>query len=184
MSDHLTESDIDEKISSKIYSQTYNDKPKIDGVTIVAIKNHVGEDGDLSEVITCTQDGEVEQIPGFKIAQINRTKLYPGAVKGWHLHYSQNDLWHVLPSSHLIVGLWDIRKSSPTAGAVMRVALGGGNNHLLFIPKGVAHGVTNISQQNGEMLYFVDKKFDVTNPDEKRIPWDSLGKDFWTPQRD
>ena len=37
---------------------------------------------------------------------------------------------------------------------------------------------------SAELLYFVDQKFDINNPDERRIPWDSLGENFWKPQRD
>ncbi len=184
MDKSLTESDIDGNIASKIYSQGYKEKVTIEGVQIFPLKNHVGEDGDLCEVLRIAANGEVENIKDFKLAQMNRTKIYPGVVKGWHLHFKQNDLLHVTPSSHFIVGLWDVRKSSPTNGAVMRLALGGGNSHLLYIPKGVAHGASNISQSEAEVLYFVDQKFDMHNPDVKRIAWDSLGSDFWNPKRD
>ncbi len=184
MDKSLSEQDIDEKISSKIYTQTYTKKPQIEGVHILHLKNHVGEDGDLSELLKVSENGDVEGISGFKIAQINSTKLFPGTIKGWHLHFKQNDLWHIMSSDHLLVGLWDIRKSSSTKGAVMRLALGGGTPQLLFIPKGVAHGATNVSRKEAKILYFVDQKFNIENPDEKRLPWDSLGADFWTPTRD
>lgn len=184
MDEQLTEQDIDESITPKMYSQEYKEKVTIEGVKLINLKNFVGEDGDLSEVIKLNNAGEVEGVPGFKIAQINSTKIYPGTIKGWHLHFKQNDLWHVLPSGHLIVCLWDVRKSSPTKGKTMRFALGGGNTHLLFIPKGVAHGASNISTHDAQVLYFVDQKFDMNNPDEKRIPWDSLGADMWVPKKD
>lgn len=183
MDDHLTEQDIIE-VPQKLYTQAYKEKVDIEGVSLISLKNNVGEDGDLGEVIRTTDNGEVEQIPGFKIAQINRTKLYSGAIKGWHVHFRQEDVWFVLPSSHLIVGLWDLRKSSKTKGSVMRLALGGGNSQLLFIPRGVAHGSVNISQKEAEVFYFVNKKFNIEDPDEKRLPWDSLGVDFWTPKKD
>lgn len=184
MEENLTENDIDEQVAPKIYTQTYGKKPVIDRVSLVQLKNFIGEDGDLSEVIKFTKEGNVEGFADFKIAQINRTKLYPWAIKGWHLHLAQDDLWHVLPSSHLVVGLWDIRKSSKTKGVAMRIALGGGESKLLFIPKGVAHGAVNVSSKEAEVLYFVNQKFDVNNPDEKRLPWDSLGADFWRPLKD
>lgn len=180
----LTKNDIDESIAPKIYVQDYKEKVNIEGVVLIPLKNFVGEDGDLSEILKITESGEVEGLKGFKIAQINRTKVYPEIVKGWHLHFKQNDAWCVSPSSHLLVCLWDLRKSSPTKGAVARFSLGGGNSQLLFIPKGVAHGASNVSQKDAEILYFVDQYFDAKNPDEKRIPWDSLGKDFWKPHKD
>lgn len=184
MDTHLAENDIDATVAPKIYGQSYKAKAKIDGVIIIPLKNHVGEDGDLSEVIKTTANGDVEGLSGFKIAQINSTKIYPGTIKGWHLHFKQNDLWYVMPPSHLLVGLWDVRENSPTKGNVMRLALGGGNAQLLYIPKGVAHGTTNVTTKDARILYFVDQTFDLNNPDEKRIPWDALGKDFWIPAKD
>lgn len=184
MAKSLTENDIDQQVLPKVYTQTYGNKPVIEGVSIVTLKNFIGEDGDLSEVIKFTKEGTIEGFDGFKIEQINRTKLYPRAIKGWHLHLRQDDLWHVLPSSHIVVGLWDIRSSSKTKGAVMRVVLGGGESKLLFIPKGVAHGAMNVSQKDAEVLYFVNQRFDASNPDEKRLPWNSLGADFWKPLKD
>lgn len=50
--------------------------------------------------------------------------------------------------------------------------------------KGIAHGSLNLSHKPAELLYFVDKQFDINNPDEKRIPWDAKGEDFWKPQGD
>ncbi len=182
MSD-ITQHDIDEQVINKVYSQSYTKKPTIAGVHVFPLKNHVGEDGALSEVIRMT-DGHVQGIDGFSVAQINSTKLFPGTIKGWHLHYKQNDLWYVLPSSHLLVGLWDVRRSSDTKGNVMRLSLGGGNAQLVYIPKGVAHGAANVTQEPSEMLYFVDQQFDMQNPDEHRIPWNSLGEDFWKPLKD
>jgi hypothetical protein len=29
------------------------------------------------------------------------------------------------------------------------------------------------------MIYFVNQCFDATNPDERRLPWNALGDDFW-----
>ncbi len=65
---HLNEHDIDEQAIQRIYSQAYIGKPTIQGVQVVNLKNHVGEDGALSEVMRVTESGEVEGISGFKIA--------------------------------------------------------------------------------------------------------------------
>ncbi len=62
--------------------------------------------------------------------------------------------------------------------------MGGGQSQLLYIPKGVAHGSANFSINPAELLYIVNHQFDKNGPDERRIPWDSLGKNFWTPLKD
>jgi len=66
----------------------------------------------------------------------------------------------------------------------MKITLGSGQSSLLFVPAGVAHGMVNITGAPVDLFYFVSEKFDPQNPDERRLPWDSLGADFWTPKRD
>lgn len=180
----LTLDDINDKIRPKVYTQSYLKKAIIDDVKIIDIPCHVGDDGDFIELMRIEQDGELEQLPGFKLAQISRTLLLPHSVKAWHLHFNQNEIWFVPPESRLLVGLWDVRKNSKTSKTVMRLAMGGGKAQLVYIPKGVAHGSANLSEKPIPVIYFVDRKFDINNPDEKRIKWDSQGADFWQPQRD
>ncbi|OGH12886.1 MAG: hypothetical protein A2776_00800 [Candidatus Levybacteria bacterium RIFCSPHIGHO2_01_FULL_40_10] len=179
----LTLDDIDEKNRGKVYIQDYSAKPTIDGVKIIPIRNFVGEDGDFSEIIRMS-DGKIEGIEDMKVAQVNRSRLLPNAVKGWHMHFEQEDIFYLPPSDSLLVGLWDLRKSAGSNGVSMKITLGAGQSSLLFIPRGVAHGMVNISGAPIDLFYFVSAQFDAKNPDERRLPWDSLGADFWTPQRD
>lgn len=173
-----------EEVKDKVYTQDYSKKEVIEGVKIVEIKNFVGEDGDFSEVIRIGENGEAELFPGFKILQINRSKILPKTTKAWHIHLLQDEIWYPLPFCNLIVGLWDLRKNSKTSNVKMRIPIGSESHKIIFIPKGVAHGYTNLSNRSSGIFYFVNQKFDVSNPDEKRIPWDSLGKEFWDPQKD
>lgn len=184
MSSNLDLKDLDEKVRDKVYVQDYNNKIVIEGIKIVEVKNNLGEDSDFSEVMRFNDQGESVVFPGFKIRQINRTKLLPHSIKAWHLHLKQDEIWFVLPRFQILACLWDLRKNSPTKGQTMRIPLGGGISQLLFIPKGVAHGSLNISEETASMLYFVDHEFDPKNPDEQRLNWDSLGADFWKPKRD
>lgn len=171
------------ELKDKIYTQDYSPLKQINSVKIVEIKNHPGEDGDFSEILR-VNDGKLALFPEFELKQINRAKVFPKAIKAWHLHNNQDEIWYVAPDEHLLVGLWDIREDSETTNLSMRVVLGGSSSKLLFIPKGVAHGCVNLSKKTTQIYYFVSNNFNATSPDEKRIPWDSLGKDFWKAQRD
>lgn len=184
MTKHLSANDLVSEIREKVYFQDYNAKNQISGVKILPLKTFVSEEGDFSEIIRLSSQAELKEFPGFQLAQINRTMLLPSSIKAWHLHLKQDEIWFVIPSGHILVGLWDVRKNSTTSDATMRIILGGGQSKLLFIPKGVAHGSLNLSQEPTQIFYFVDQQFDIYNPDEKRIPWDAKGKDFWKPQRD
>lgn len=175
----LTLDDIDEQLKDKTYIQDYSPKPKIEGVKIIPVKNFVSEDGDFSEILRIGPNGEIPDLPDFKIAQINRSRLIPESVKAWHLHFNQDDVFYLPPSNSLFVGLWDLRKNSSTKGVSMRVNLGAGQSSLLFIPRGVAHGMKNNSMQDINLFYYVNQQFNIENPDERRLSWDALSASFW-----
>lgn len=183
MNQPLSPQDIDEKYQGHIFVQDYTKKPIIDGVKIIELKNFVGEDGDFAELMRLKENGEADQFPGFFLRQMSRSKMIPGSIKAWHIHYAQEDIWHVLPENNLLVGLWDIRKDSPTKDTKMRLALGGGKAHLVYIPRGVAHGAANYSDKEATILYFVNAQFNIENPDEIRLPWNSLDETFWEPTK-
>lgn len=180
----MNKTDLIDTLGEKIYTQNYQKKPVIEGVKIVQLNNFVGEEGDFGEVFRLSDSGESEQFPGFRIKQISRTSTIPGSIKAWHLHFNQDEIWFVLPSSHLLVGLWDVRKTSQTPDVKMRLSLGGGKSYLVFIPRGVAHGCANFSQKTAELFYFMNGQFDESNPDEHRLPFTSAGESFWRPERD
>ncbi|MFH1832943.1 MAG: dTDP-4-dehydrorhamnose 3,5-epimerase family protein [Candidatus Levyibacteriota bacterium] len=174
---------IDEKFRDKVSVQDYSKKPQIDGVKILDINKFVGEDGHFSELIHFNERGECEEFPGFKVAQVNRAKVLPHAIKAWHIHFKQDEIWYVYPEEHLFVGLFDVREGSKTKEVSMKVVLGG-KSRLLFIPKGIAHGCANVTDNPANIFYFVSQKFDIKDPDEKRLPWDILGKDFWEAKKE
>ncbi len=184
MANSLTPGDIDASLREKVYQQNYTKKAKIDEIVYKELSNFVTEDGDFSELLRITPEGTLEHFPDFRLVQINRTKVYPNTVKGWHLHFKQDEIWHVLPTSHILVGLWDVRESSPSKGVSQKIVMGGGKAQLLYIPRGVAHGYANVTTKHADILYFVSNTFNIDDPDERRLPWDSLGPHFWQPARD
>lgn len=174
----------DQEIRDKVYKQDYAPTPTIDGVKILTIRNFVGENGDFSELFRVNENGESHAVPGFHIRQINRSKQYTKAVKAWHLHYQQDEIWYVPPDEHLLLGLWDVREDSPTKGVLQKIPLGGGNSIAVYIPRGVAHGAANFSGSKANVYYFVNNQFNPDSPDEQRLPWDAAGKDFWEPPKE
>ena len=83
------------------------------------------------------------------------------------------------------MGLLDVRKSSPTVGKSMRFVMGDGQPRYVFIPKGVAHGAANLDQKVGQIIYLMNRQFtpEPDKTDEKRLPWDLLGAEFWQMER-
>lgn len=171
--------DIDGRYSKKIFTQDYSKKPPIDGVKIVEVRNITGEDGDFAELMRLDDKGQSQEFPGFYPKQISRSRMVPGTVKAWHIHYNQDDIWHVPSSEMLLIGLLDVRRDSPTKHLTMRLAVGNGKAYMVYIPHGVAHGAANLSKKPASIIYFVNQRFDIENPDEHRLPWDIAGKEFW-----
>lgn len=170
---------IGENKYANIYQMKYGGGSHIEGVQIISLQDCIIENSTFSEVMRL-KNGIIATIPHFRVAQINRVCLLPGTIKAWHLHFKQNEIWYVHRSDRLIVGLWDIRKYSTSLGVVKRFSMGGGVSELLHIPYGVAHGSYVISDRPVDLYVFVSQRFNIKSPDEKRIPWNSLGDGFWT----
>jgi dTDP-4-dehydrorhamnose 3,5-epimerase len=159
--------------------QDYSKRPPIDGVQLIPLQLYLDDGGALAEVIRTDENGNLLLIPEFKVRQSTFSQMLPGTIKAFHLHYNQEDVWFVMPYDRLLIGLFDARKDSPTYNKTMRFVLGGGQARILYIPRGVAHGLANIWSAPANMIYFVNQRFDAEQPDEHRLPWDALGADFW-----
>lgn len=180
----LQPDDLSSQVHPALYIQDYSPQRMIEGVQVLNIRQFVGEEGDFSELLRLDEHGNLEILPDFKVRQMSRSLIYPQSIKGWHIHLQQEDLWYVAPQEHLVVGLWDVRSGSETEGLAHKVSLGGGQSRLLLIPRGVAHGCINYRPQPTQLYYFMNQQFNLEEPDEHRLPWDSRGADFWQPERD
>lgn len=171
--------DIVDNLQKDVFIQDYSKKKIIEGVKIVEVKRMAGEDGTFEDLLRLDETGHLELFPDIQVRQINRSKLLPGSIKAWHLHFKQEDVWYVAPEDHMILGLWDCRENSSTKGKSMKVIMGNGTSKLVVVPRGVAHGVVNVASAPGSVFYFVNNQFDVNNADESRLKWDVLGASFW-----
>ena len=160
--------------------QAYGPAATIEGVTLVALARHVDDGGSLTELARLS-DGRAQGVEGFTVRQVNFSELAPGAIKAFHLHVRQTDVWYVPPGDRMLIVLIDVRQGSRTEGARMRLVLGDGASRLLRIPPGVAHGVRNLGPAPGRIVYFTDLHFaaEPSACDEGRLPWDYAGAEVW-----
>ena len=103
----------------------------------------------------------------WDIVQANRSDSHAGVLRGLHYHHCQVDFWHVAHGA-IRVGLADLRRSSPTRGAVQVFEIGDGNLVGVFIPVGVAHGFYALT--DATLTYIVDNYYD--GADECGVAWD------------
>jgi dTDP-4-dehydrorhamnose 3,5-epimerase len=164
----------------RFHLQSYGPAPSIDGVQIVELTRHTDDGGSMTELLRL--DGtHAQALADFTPRQINYSEIEPGAIKAFHLHSRQTDVWYVPPTDRLLVVLVDVRAGSRTEGVRLRLTLGAGASRLLRIPPGVAHGARNLGSTTGRLVYFVDVHFtaDPATTDEGRLPWDHVGADIW-----
>ncbi len=160
--------------------QDYTAKRRIEGVEIVELKRFNDDGGAMTE-LGRLDGGLHKQLPGFTVKQINYSVLEPLAIKAFHLHDRQTDVWYVPPSDKLLLVLADVRKGSPTEGVVTRFVIGDGSSRLVRIPPGVAHGCRNLRPASSTaIIYFVDVQFSPgADTEEGRLPWDHFGAEVW-----
>lgn len=160
--------------------QSYGPASSIDGVEIVELKRFSDDGGSMTELARLT-DGHPQAVAGFTLRQINYSEVEPGAIKAFHLHQRQTDVWYVPPTDRMVLVLLDVRQGSKSEGARMRLTLGAGASRLVRIPPGVAHGVRNLAATAGRIIYFTDVHFspEPSMCDEGRLPWDYAGAEIW-----
>ncbi|MEO7718794.1 MAG: dTDP-4-dehydrorhamnose 3,5-epimerase family protein [Capsulimonas sp.] len=175
----LAPSDLGPEFRDMVTTQQYDPAPRIDGIRLIDLRLMSDDGGSFAELVRLDEEGNLEGVPGFKVRQSSYSLMLPGAIKAFHLHYNQEDVWFVPPTDRILVGLIDARKDSPSYNVRMRIAMGGGKTQLLYIPRGVAHGAANLTAQPAVIFYYVNQHFSLADPDERRLPWDAGGKDFW-----
>ncbi|MDO8581694.1 MAG: dTDP-4-dehydrorhamnose 3,5-epimerase family protein [bacterium] len=128
--------------------------------------------------------GEQIKTPGFlmevlrndegllpRFGQSTFTVAYEGAIKGFHWHKKQDDLWFIATGRAMVV-LYDLREGSSTKGETQVMMAGMNDYKLIVIPKGVAHGYKVIGKEPVILFYHTTECYNPKDPDEHRIAWD------------
>ena len=166
-------------------TKSYGPAGPIQGVEIHRLPRFVDDRGFFQEIYRAKADhpgseGLAGFFAGVPVAQVNYTIVYvENHVKGLHYHLKQQDVWFCPHPSKAKFVLFDVRKDSPTFLRTQVVVAGDGQDLLVRIPEGVAHGYRPLTNPCA-LLYIVTRTFDVNDPDEYRIPWDHPAvRDLW-----
>ncbi len=165
--------------------KSYPRPAPIEGVRTLRLSRITDDRGCLLEIFRAKGNHPesralAEFFTGVPVAQMNFSVVdAEGHVKGLHYHLKQDDVWFFPPPSKAKVVLYDVRKSSPSFGRSQVIVAGGGQDLLVRIPAGVAHGYRPLTTPC-TLLYVVTESFDPADPDEYRIAWDHPAvKDLW-----
>ncbi len=113
------------------------------------------------------------------MVQANLSISRPGVLRGLHFHREQSDYWCAAAGT-AFVGLYDLRRGSPTEGTKQELGLGGQVGRALLIPPGVAHGF--YAESDLSLVYLVDAYY--TGQDEFGLAWDDPDVGIDWPTRD
>lgn len=111
-----------------------------------------------------------------KFGEIYFSTVYPGVIKGWHLHREMTLNYAVLMGMVKLV-LYDDRESSPTKGEVQELYIGQENYQLVKIPPYVWNGIKGVGTQMAVVANCATLPHDPAeivrkSPFDRSIPYD------------
>lgn len=147
----------------------------IDGVLVHPLRRIPDERGSVMHMLKETD-------PHFtRFGEIYFSTVYPGAVKGWHLH-DRMVLHYAVPHGQIKMVLYDDREGSPTRGEVQEIFMGDSNYVLVRVPAGVWNGFKGIGVVPAVVANCATIPHDPTeihrlDPHVNDIPYDWARKD-------
>lgn len=115
--------------------------------------------------------------PAFQqFGEIYFSCVYPGAIKGWHIH-KEMTLNYAVPHGHIKFVLYDDRPESPTRGKIQEIFTGPDNYCLVTVPpmvwngfKGIGHDMAVVA--NCATIPHSPDEIDRRDPFDPSIPYD------------
>jgi dTDP-4-dehydrorhamnose 3,5-epimerase len=142
----------------------------IDGVVITPLRQFADERGKVMHMLRC----DTKEFQQF--GEIYFSCVYPGAIKGWHIH-KKMILNYAVPHGNIKFVLYDDREDSPTRGELQEIFLGPDNYMLVTVPPLVWNGFKGIGQEmaivaNCASIPHDPEEIERLDPFDKSIPYD------------
>jgi dTDP-4-dehydrorhamnose 3,5-epimerase len=142
----------------------------IEGVRITPLKQISDERGKVMHMLRADADG----FGGF--GEIYFSTVFPGAIKGWHLHHRMV-LNYAVPVGRIKFVLFDDRDGSRTRGELQEIFLGPDNYQLVTVPPLVWNGFKGIGIEmalvaNCASIPHDPSEIERMDPFDPRIPYD------------
>ncbi len=111
-----------------------------------------------------------------RFGEIYFSVVYPGVVKGWHLHKVMTLNYAVIVGRIKLV-LYDERKDSPTRGKLQEIFAGEDNYCLITVPPNVWNGFKGLGVEPAILANCATEPYDPSeivrsDPFSDRIPYD------------
>ncbi len=143
---------------------------KIEDVIVMPLKKIPDERGCIYHFLRC--DDQIFE----KFGEIYFSIVYPGVIKGWHLHKEMTLNYDVIQGMIKLV-LYDDRERSLTRGNLMELFIGEENYCLVKIPPNIWNGFKGIGIKpaivaNCATLPHDSNEIQRTSPFKNKIPYD------------
>ncbi len=138
--------------------------PLIDGVRIRAGITQVDERGSICELFSTAwgfDTGRLDYVYEMTVA--------PGRVKGWVVHYEQEDRLFLLHGRVKMV-LYDDRPQSRTYKMINVICLSDQNRSLVAFPTHIYHAIQNIGEHEARLINMPTRPYNHAAPDKYRLP--------------
>ena len=143
---------------------------RIDGVLVTPLARIADERGTILHMLRA----DAPHFLGF--GEIYFSTVYPGGIKGWHIHRSMT-LNYAVPVGRIKLVLYDDRPASPSRGVLEEHFVGEDNYVLVTVPpmvwngfKGIGIGTAVVA--NCANLPHDPSEIDRLDPFDPSIPYD------------
>lgn len=142
----------------------------IDGVHVTPLKQILDERGKIMHMLR-------SDAPHFRqFGELYFSWVYPGVIKGWHLH-ERMTLNYAVPVGRIKLVLYDNREGSPTKGEIQEFFLGPDNYQLVTVPPGIWNAFKGMGTEMAMVANCATHPHDPLeihrlDPSDKTIPYD------------
>jgi dTDP-4-dehydrorhamnose 3,5-epimerase len=138
--------------------------PLIHDVSVRYDITHPDESGTLCEIYDPAWN-----FSDAPLVYVYQVTIRPRRVKGWVVHYQQDDRMFVSQGTVKIV-LYDPREGSATYGMLNELCVSEHNRGLVFIPRGVYHALQNVGTTDVLFINMPTRPYNHADPDKFRLP--------------
>jgi dTDP-4-dehydrorhamnose 3,5-epimerase len=142
----------------------------IEGVRVVPLARIQDERGFVMHMLRA----DAPHFVGF--GEIYFSVIYPGIIKGWHLH-SRMTINYAVVVGNIKLVLYDQREASTTRGEIQEIFFGQVNYQLVQVPPGIVNGFTAVGGEPAVVANCADIPHDPNeitriDPFSPSIPYD------------
>jgi dTDP-4-dehydrorhamnose 3,5-epimerase-like enzyme len=158
------------KNNQTIQNLTFGKIPEIETKKLKVFAN---EQGYLFETLRID-----DEIFKGKFGQNLVSVVYPGIIKGLHLHEKQTDYTCCIKGNLKYIAA---KQNSDGTSTIQQMVIGEKNPIMIMCPPGIWHGYTPVGNQEAVILHTMDITYNPSDDDTQRKEPFAFG-DVWTPK--